>query len=234
MVNVVSADIKLANVIRYWKGLPQQVEAVNWLDRSLTDEQREQFGLIFRADPAMLEVTPSAPVAAPAVNPASGEIRLELNWTGKYHASGFRIFRLALMNGDRCVDQIAALSGAGFTQREDFVHPSKDYSGSLRCLPEGIYQLGAVEDSTTQGSASWGDALGRYWSSIDAIGKSKVNSRGDFGIHLDNNASYSPGSAGCICPFDPKDILRYVQWMSAKAKPKLLHCNLGLGFLKTL
>jgi hypothetical protein len=136
-----------------------------------------------------------------------------------------------LVNGDRIVDQMSVLSGAGVTQDEGFVRPEDDYSGSLRCLPEGIYDLGAVEDSRSEGLESWGEGLGRWAIALNVIPSHAVNNRSAFYIHDDANRSYAKGSAGCICPFRLEDMNRIVAWMSAQAAPKQLVCDLGTGFL---
>ena len=119
------------------------------------------------------------------------------------------------------------LSGAGFTQSEPFVRPQQDYSGSMRCLPEGIYELGPVEDAGK--GQSWGAGLGRY--AIELKPKTNVGGRSALFIHLDANKTVSPGSAGCVCPFNDQDIFRIMGWLSQTNAPKELVCDLGMGTL---
>ena len=43
--------IRLRDAFQHWSGLSHQIAAAEWLDDQLTDDQREQFGEMFRADP---------------------------------------------------------------------------------------------------------------------------------------------------------------------------------------
>jgi hypothetical protein len=216
-------EIRLPDCFAWWKALPQQQDAVKWLDAQLSDEQRAEFGRRFRANPeAIANIKAQVAIAS---------VYLKLTWTGSYDQTGFRVFRLALVNDEVMVDQIPVLSGAGVTQDEDFVRPEDDYSGSLRCLPEGIYDLGAVEDSRSEGLESWGEGLGRWAIALNVIPDHAVNNRSAFYIHDDANRSYAKGSAGCICPFKVEDMNRIMGWMSAYTKPKQLVCDLKTGFL---
>lgn len=213
---------RILDLIRFWKGTPEQQEALAWLEGELSEEQLDTFAARYRQSP---QVTENSQVNGPQ------HCYLRLSWTEKYHSSGFRIFSLDLMNKGKAVDKVAVLSGAGVTQQEAFCHPADDYSGSLRCLPEGIYAIGEPADSLTEGRLVWDDAVGRWWASIDAVDSSQVNNRSAFGFHIDANASYSKGSAGCVCPFDDKKIETIMGWLRQKAKPTELVCDLGMRFI---
>jgi hypothetical protein len=208
--------INLPDCFKWFKDLPQQNEAIAWLDSQLTEAQRTGLAQRFRAKPK----TQKPPTQA----------MLSMTWTGKYHATGFRIFRLAVVQDDATLDQIPVLSGAACTQYESFVHPAEDYSGSLRCLPEGIYSVGIVEDSRSEGLNSWGEGLGRWAIALNVIAKHQVNNRSAFYIHDDANRSYSMGSAGCICPFESEDLGKILTWMEVY-NPLELICDLGTGLL---
>ena len=215
--------IQLLNSFTWFRGHSTQKEAIVWLESRLTPEQRQEFGHRYRHQPQSMA----------KINTAPPHIQLELNWTGQYNAQGFRIFQLALNNSGQIVDSISVLSGAGYTQQDPFIRPEEDWSGSGRCLPEGIYAIGPVEDSQLiRSTASWGEGLGQYWMSLDILPQYQANNRSAFGIHADANASYSPGSAGCICPLESDGIQRILSWMNAKARPIQLVSNLETGFLQ--
>jgi GH24 family phage-related lysozyme (muramidase) len=161
-------------------------------------------------------------------NPFRQTSILYLTFSGKYY-QGFRVFNLEFYNaGGKKVDSLAVLSGAASTQYADMVAPGNDYSGSGRCLPESVYKLGGLEDVGP--GQSWGEGIGRYWVSIDAV--DPQNSRSAFGIHDDANRTYSMGSLGCVCPFSEAGMRRIVAWMQQNAKPEYLICNLGVGYLE--
>ena len=215
--------IQLLNSFTWFRGHETQKEAIEWLESRLTQEQREEFGRRYRNQAVAMATRSATPP----------HIQLELNWTGQYDSRGFRIFQLALSNAGEIVDSISVLSGAGYTQQESFIRPENDWSGSGRCLPEGIYAIGPVEDSQLiRSTTSWGEGLGRYWMSLDILPQYQANNRSAFGIHADANAAYSPGSAGCVCPLEPDGLQRILGWMNAKARPIQLVSNLETGFLQ--
>jgi hypothetical protein len=227
-----SRPIQLPDCFKWWKNLPQQIDAVEWLNNQLTDEQRAEFGRRFRANPTAAIAIKDAPEIEEVPADVEQDVWLKMNWTGSYDPDGFRIFKLALYNNGNIVDQISVLSGAGVTQDEAFVRPEDDYSGSLRCLPEGIYNLGIVEDSRDEGAESWGEGIGRWAIALNVIDNHAVNNRSAFYIHDDSNRDYSKGSAGCICPFKADGMQRIIGWLEAKTKPSQMVCDLGTGFLK--
>lgn len=215
------APIKLQETYKYWRGYPHQLDAVNWLDKNLTPEQRAEFEKRFRA----------APVTPPTlqVTPVKASVWLYLMPTGDY-VNGFRKLRLQLRSGAKVVDTVACISGADYRQDEPFVHPNRDWSGSDRPIPENVYALGPLEDSLVdRGTYSWGEGLGQYW--VELTPKHHPNNRSAIGIHEDANASYSPGSAGCVCPLG-NGILRVAKWMQAAARPKELIVDWSTGYLK--
>lgn len=216
--------IKLINSFTWFRGQPHQEAAIRWLDQKLPDELREEFGRRFR------QKSPARSMAQPSI------VQLEMSWTGKFDERGFRIFRLTLTNNGRAVDAIDVLSGDLPSQSKDFIRSERDFSGSGRCLPEGVYSIGHVEDSQLIISApSWpspADGIGRYWISLEVLPQYKANNRSAFGIHADFNASFAPGSIGCVCPLDANGLKTILKWMSAKARPVQLVCDLKTGFLK--
>lgn len=146
-----------------------------------------------------------------------------------HYKDGFRVFTLGLYNKDgEKVDSMSVLSGAAHTQYDAFISPEADYARSGRCLPEGIYDLGPLEDAGE--GQSWGEGIGRWWVSVDSQ-ISGVNNRTAFGVHDDANRQYSKGSAGCICPFEKSQMNRIVGWFSQQSRPMFLICNLNVGWL---
>ncbi len=215
-----SEPIKLINSFTWYRGQPHQETAIQWLDRNLRDDIREEFGRRFRQKPPERSL--------PSI------VQLEMNWTNRLDRRGFRIFRLALTNTGKEVDAIEVLSGDLPSQSSNFIRPEKDFSGSGRCLPEGVYSIGHLEDSQLiRSTPAWDNpGIGRYWISLEVLPQYKVNNRGAFGIHADANASYAPGSIGCVCPLDANGLKKILNWMSAKARPVQLVCDLKTGFLK--
>jgi hypothetical protein len=154
-------------------------------------------------------------------------IELLMTPNGKRDRWGFRQYSLALLNSGKPVDRLTVISGSSDRQYERFISPRRDFSGSNRPIPEGIYQLGPVERGW------WGNAIGEVWIGLEPTPSSKVNDRSAFGIHTDYNRNISGyrGSAGCICPYDDVGIERIAKWCNEDARPQRLVVDYGIGFL---
>lgn len=157
-------------------------------------------------------------------------IELIMKPTGKRDRWDFRQFDLALTNNGKAVDRVTVISGGGAAQYERFVYPTKDYSGSFRPVPEGIYLIGKPEHGW------WGEAIGEIWIGLEAIKSSKVNDRENIGMHCDYNRRIPGymGSAGCVCTYDNAGIERIAQWCEAQHPPEHLVVDYGLGFLASI
>ena len=133
-------------------------------------------------------------------------------------------FVLAWTKNGEPVDQMIVLSGAPNT---DIVEPADDYAGSLRPLPEGIYNVGPVE-------RGWfGDTMGNIAVELVIQSSYAANDRSAIFIHEDANRSMgSPGSAGCICPYTAADMERVAGWLNSFNRPNFIVVDHGLGFLK--
>ncbi len=208
------ANIKILDTYKFYKGLPGQVKAAEYLDGILTNPQKAEVAKLYRSNPE--------PVTLPST------IFLLCERTESYDEFGLRILRLSLMNGDRTVDKIAVCSGQSYAQ--EFIDPRDDYSGSMRPAPEGVYDFGAISDLGYDPGS--GDGFGRYF--IPIVQRSAPNNRGEFGMHQDRNRATSPGSAGCVSPYNANDMLRIVGWFDAISKPKYLVVDWGFGYLKSI
>jgi hypothetical protein len=204
--------IKMVDAAKFYKGLPGQVEAFQLLDKILTEEQKTQFQDLYRK-------APPVPVAV-----VKQDIYLYCNWSGKYDDYGLKVFGLYLMNGDRVVDKLVVCSGQAYAQ--DVAWPPDDYSGSMRPCPEGVYDIGAVDDLGYDPGAS--DGYGQW---VVPIEPRFPLQRSLLRLHSDRNGATSPGSAGCICPYFEKDMYILVKWLRAKSKPTYLIVDHGLGYL---
>jgi hypothetical protein len=208
------ASIKITDTYKFYKGLPGQIKAAEYLEGILTAQQKDELAKLYRSNPA--------PVTPPSV------IYLLCEKTDAYDESGLRVLRLSLMNGDRTVDKIAVRSG--LAEAQEFIDPRKDTSGSCRPAPEGIYDFGAIDDLGYDPGPS--DGFGRYF--VPIVQRNAPNNRGEFGHHEDRNRAISPGSAGCVCPYNAADMFKIITWLRASASPQYLVVDWGLGYLKSI
>lgn len=179
--------------------LPHQLRAFQFLDSLLTPEERNQLSAIWRQNTG---------------TEVSSNVFLLFVPTDRWD-NALRQWELILMNGDRAVDKVICHSGAPGAQ--EFVDPKRDYPGSMRPIPPGRYIVGPVEVAP---SGSWGEGLGRIWIPLTAV--SPPNARSGFGIHLDSNRAYAPGSAGCIVTPTEESLQRIVGWLKQQNRPKFL------------
>ncbi|MBD2020942.1 hypothetical protein H6F43_12210 [Leptolyngbya sp. FACHB-36] len=159
----------------------------------------------------------------PPEPPASDSYALLLRPTGERDDDGCLTFTLAWTKNGKSVDRMTVLSGAPGT---DIIYPTQDYAGSLRPLPEGVYDLGPVE-------RGWfAPAIGNILVTLTVQPAYRVNNRDHFLIHEDANRSIAPGTAGCISPYSATDMERVVSWLNAQSRPRYLVADYGLGFLR--
>jgi hypothetical protein len=209
------AIIDFLNAVKYtdFKNSKHQ-EAWALLNKECPPDLREKFQTLFRAKPEIVVETQN-----------SGEIYIYAKWSGKYDQYSNKIFGMYLMNGDKVVDKLPFTSGQSYAQ--DVVWPLDDWSGSMRPLPEGIYDIGALDDIGYDPGAS--DGFGQW---VYPLNPRAAIKRSALLVHADRNRQTSPGSAGCCCPYTPEEMLKFVTWMSSKAKPKYFVMDHALGFLK--
>jgi hypothetical protein len=205
-------ELSILDAVKYTKGLPSQMAAWKLLDEKLPDTLRLEFAELYRSP----NPTPPKP---------TGDSYLYCKWSGKYDSKGGKIFDLYFIQGDRVIDQITCCSG--LPQYQEVVWPLDDYSGSCRPCPEGVYDIGKVDDLGYDPDDH--DGFGRYVIFLEP--RAPIN-RGDFRIHIDWNRNISPGSAGCLSPYEMAQILKVVGWCRSANPPTYLIVDHALGFLK--
>lgn len=151
---------------------------------------------------------------------------LRLTKTNRTNANGLTELQLELVQNSKIVDKVVAI--AGVPSKQAFRRPYESRSGSMEPLPEGKWSLGSVEwaGGRNNFSSSWGEGLGPVWVSMEPT---MSTSRSAIGLHLDSNASYSPGTAGCVGVTNKTDLQKVVSWFDNSLAPKTMVVNWGLG-----
>ena len=161
-------------------------------------------------------------------NPTKGNYYLKLTRTYRKESNGLEDLNLVLMQGNQVVDKVTAVSGQ--PGKQYFRKAGDSISGSMEPLPEGKWSLGNVEwagSGKGSYSGSWGEGLGPVWVSVNPEMYTK---RSDIGIHWDYNASYSPGTSGCIGITNKGDLQKVVSWFdNSLTAPKETIVDWGLG-----
>jgi hypothetical protein len=167
-------------------------------------------------------------LATAAQQPARDVSYLRLVRTsGKPDARGLELLWLDRVKNGIVLSSLWAVSGAPGHQ---FFRASKDsISGSMEPLPEGRYRLGGLDWANGEGnySASFAPGLGAVWVGLEYEAPGGTD-RTAIGIHLDQNAKISPGTAGCVGLLTPADEKTFVGWIKAD-NPRHLFVDWGLG-----
>lgn len=208
------AKINLLDAVKYTVWSPEQTKAWELLDKEIPPDLRQRFQDAFRAKPA------------PKPEEPKGMVYIYAKWSGSYDQYDNKIFGMYLMNGKTVVDKLPFTSGQSYAQ--DVIHPLDDWPKSMRPLPEGIYDIGKLDDIGYDPGS--GDGFGQWVYPLEPRAAIK---RSALLVHADRNRATSPGSAGCACPYTPEDMQKFVKWMSAKAKPQFFAMDHGLGFIQT-
>lgn len=193
---------------------PHQESALKLLD--------EKLNAIPEAREVLLEAT--RVWRQPPPPPSNVELYLELTWTGRYRTVYGRQFLDLSLCHSQTKERVPVISGAPSAQVLE--HPSRDWAGSNRPIPEGYYRIGPVEVA----QVCWGPGIGKIWISLDVEPGYRLNNRSAFGFHLDNNAATAPGSAGCVVTPDPKVLSKIVSWVSSGCRS--LRVDYGFGVVK--
>lgn len=147
-----------------------------------------------------------------------------------YLENGLIAFRLGLWVNGKEIDSVQVNSGG--LGRQDEINlktylSTNSLAGSMEPIPEYRYKLGGPEFAVPNSyTGSWGAGLGPVWFSI--IPSPGGGNRSEFGIHLDENRSYAPGSAGCVVAPTVSALKKIVDWHS-KYSFKELVVDHGLG-----
>lgn len=138
-----------------------------------------------------------------------------LKRTGKKRGNGLEI--LALEFGGELFE---CVSGQPYAQSFRKPNHPRSVPGCMEPIPFGDYRIGDIEWASGKDNydASWGPGLGPVWIPLPA---NFVDDRSAFGIHLDSNASTSPGSAGCVVIPNVSELKRLVAALR-KHDPKIL------------
>ena len=149
-----------------------------------------------------------------------------------YLENGLIAFRLGLWVSNREIASLHVNSGAPGLQAPSNLREFQDSNsrpGSSEPIPEGEYKVGPPEFATPNSySGSWGAGLGPVW--FDLPPKRKGN-RSAFGIHLDENRAFAPGSAGCVVTRTLEDLKTIVKWYDQYKFQELI-VDLGLGSIQ--
>jgi hypothetical protein len=140
--------------------------------------------------------------------------------------NGLIQFRLGLWVNNTELDKLTVNSGAAGVQTlRKFTDPNS-LPGSLEPIPEGEYRVGPYEFARANDyAASWGPGLGPVWFDLKPLSQGL---RSDFGIHLDANRDYAPGSAGCVVTANLTGLRKIIEWQKAHGFSKLV-VDHGLG-----
>lgn len=154
--------------------------------------------------------------------------------TNQYDGTGLMRLNVELLQGNKAIDRVAAVSGQ--PGKQYFRVGSQSRSGSLEPLPEGKWNLGNLEWASGKPgdfSRSWpdrNDGLGPIWVSMTPTFST---TRSAIGFHLDNNANRGlPGTSGCVGLATKSDLNKFVSWFgNPKSSPKVAYVDWGLGTL---
>ncbi|MDX2229952.1 MAG: hypothetical protein NW220_09955 [Leptolyngbyaceae cyanobacterium bins.349] len=157
-------------------------------------------------------VAPVAPTQAQTPNAtqlswvAPKQAIMRLTPTTRFTATGERILNLDLLLDGKLVDRVQAVSGR--PGRQHFRLGPASQAGSREPLPQGTYQVGAVD---RQGGLP--AAMGDTFIPVTPL---FATSRSGIGIHLDADRHLQGGSGtiGCLGVLDQADldaVVRFVQ-----------------------
>lgn len=155
------------------------------------------------------------------------ESYLRLTNTGKKFSNGLFKLKLEYFKDGESQDSIVVNSGLlGY---QFFRTGKNSRRGSLEPLPEGkwyVHDIKWADGKDVYDGNTWGQGLGPVKIPLDYVsGKTR---RGSILIHIDSNASYSPGTAGCIGVRSVSNFKRLVEWLR-ETDPRNLYVDWGLG-----
>lgn len=151
-------------------------------------------------------------------------LRLTRNAPGQLDSNGLERLHLGLHKDGSEVASIGVYSGA--PGHQNFRKLADQVEGRLEPIPEGTYSgLGLVE-----WAGGYGDWDARF-PSIESPVWMMIYPERAIGFHLDGNAGWAPGSAGCVVCHTLDDLHTLVSWWSG-LPPSELVVDHGLGTIK--
>jgi len=158
-------------------------------------------------------------------------IYLTLTKTGKQFLNGLFELKLEYIKNGRSEGFI--LVNSGVRSRQYFRKGKDSRRGSFEPLPEGrwyIYDILWKGGKNVYDGVSWGEGLGAVKIPLGYVSPNDT-SRAAILIHLDANASYSPGTAGCVGVRSVADFKRLVGWLR-ETDPRDLYVDWELGSVR--
>jgi len=152
---------------------------------------------------------------------------LLLTRTHQRDARGLEKLKLEYVKNGKSVGSLSVVSGAPGAQQ--FRTGARSRAGSLEPLPEGRWGIEDIAWAKGRDdySGSWGPGLGPVSTPLRYLGPGSTE-RSAIEIHIDSNARYAPGTAGCIGISNEKDYRKFVEWLK-DTDPRDLFVNYGLG-----
>lgn len=151
--------------------------------------------------------------------------KAELRSTGTYYDNGNwkGLLKLELTIGPVT---FSVASGAKNCQVLRKPNDPRSTAGNREPIPQGVYRIGDIEwaNGKDNYNASWGPGLGPVWVALSA---QFSDDRSAFGMHLDENIDWAPGSAGCVV-FPDTDTLKLLVSTLRQYDPQILEVNWGL------
>ena len=211
--------ITLEQLFRYFQSKPHQLAAISELEK---DMQEHGYWVAMRRDRPWFK-TWSTDGKQPELNASPPCLRLTR--TFRKDARGLDLLRLERIKNGIPMASLTVVSGAPGAQAFRTGPASK--SGSLEPLPEGRWSIGDIEwaGGPDNYQARHSPGLGAIWVPLTYQGQT---SRSAIGIHLDENAVRSPGTAGCVGLLNRSDEAKLVGWLRAD-DPQALYVDWGLG-----
>lgn len=154
-------------------------------------------------------------------------VLLVLTYVGKLDQFGFKQLLLRFVNNGKTIDKLSVVSGGKDMQKEAFVHPKNDYSGSYKPIPEGVYTIGKLIKMSEPEKG-----VGYNKIPLDVIPAFKLNNRSEILFHDDFNRQVARGSAGCVVTYNDVDMQRIIKWVTAQTRPTHLVVDWGFDLVK--
>lgn len=177
---------------------------------------------------AELALFTGQPAPAPLTVPAQQAVKPHLMLTrmGRRDDRGLDLLKLSYVRPG-AVSSITVTSGA--PKLQFFRTGAASRAGSSEPLPEGRWRIMdlAWAGGKDNWSKSWGEGLGPVSVPLEYDGPGRT-SRSAIEIHIDWNATKSPGTAGCIGVANVADMRKLVGWLREN-DPQHLYSDWGLG-----